>query len=191
LKAVLAVLLLAPSPPLLFMGEEFRATAPFLFFCDFEADLASQAREGRRREFARFAQFASAEARAQIPDPNGEETFLRCKLDWTSARSQIHSDWLKFYCELLACRKSVIVPRVKEVLPGRAKFDLLGRKAISVAWPLTGGGQLALIANLSNETLTIPTVPGGSLFYATLEDAATFAKHRTMPALSLAWYLKP
>ena len=191
LKAVAAVLLLAPSPPLLFMGEEFGASTPFLFFCDFEPDLASKAREGRRVEFARFAQFGSLEAQAKIPDPNAEETFLRSKLDWGCVQSHTHSDWLKFYRELLAWRKSTIVPRVKDVLRGRARFEVLGKRAVSVVWPFAAGGQLALIANLSDETLEIPKIPEGSLVYATGADAAALGKHRTMPALSVACYLKP
>jgi malto-oligosyltrehalose trehalohydrolase len=55
-KAALAVLLLSPSPPLLFMGEEFGASNPFLFFCDFGPELSSKVREGRRSEFERFTQ---------------------------------------------------------------------------------------------------------------------------------------
>src|SRR5262249_49801533 len=66
LKAAIAIQLLAPSPPLLFMGEELGATMPFLFFCDFTGDLADAVREGRRREFARFPAFASPDARARI-----------------------------------------------------------------------------------------------------------------------------
>jgi len=191
LKAVVAVLLLAPSPPLLFMGEEFGASTPFLFFCDFEPDLASKAREGRRVEFARFAQFGSTEAQAKIPDPNAEETFLRSKLDWAAVQSQIHSDWLKFYRELLACRKSTIVPRIKDVLRGTARFELLSKRAVSVIWPFAGGGQFALIANLSDATLDIPQIPEGSLVYATGAHPAALGKHSTMPALSVACYLKP
>ena len=191
LKAVVAVLLLAPSPPLLFMGEEFGASTPFLFFCDFEPDLASKAREGRRVEFARFAQFGSTEAQAKIPDPNAEETFLRSKLDWAAVQLQIHSDWLKFYRELLACRKSTIVPRVKDVLRGTARFEVLSKRAVSVIWPFAGGGQFALIANLSDATLDIPKIPEGSLVYATGADRVALGKHSTMPALSVACYLKP
>ncbi len=59
----LAVLLLAPSPPMLFMGEEFAAATPFQFFCDFEGELAAAVTEGRRREFAGFAAFADPATR--------------------------------------------------------------------------------------------------------------------------------
>ena len=69
LRAVTAILLLAPSPPLLFMGEEWAAAEPFLFFCDFHEELAARVRDGRRGEFKRFAAFRSEAARARSPIP--------------------------------------------------------------------------------------------------------------------------
>src|SRR5581483_4126157 len=69
-QVAMTVLLLAPSPPLLFMGEEIGATTPFLFFCDFGPELAAQVTKGRRAEFVRFEQFSSPEAQSRIPDPN-------------------------------------------------------------------------------------------------------------------------
>jgi len=74
LRAATAMLLLAPAPPLLFMGQEMAADDPFLFFCDFGADLADAVTQGRRREFARFAQFADDAAQRSIPDPNDPTT---------------------------------------------------------------------------------------------------------------------
>src|SRR5690606_1871957 len=72
LDAAITVALLAPSVPLLFMGEEWGASTPFLYFCDFEPGLRDAVREGRRAEFASFAAFASARARETIPDPCAE-----------------------------------------------------------------------------------------------------------------------
>ena len=74
LRAVLAVLLLAPSPPLLFMGEEWGCEQPFPFFADFGAALAARVREGRRREFERFPEFRDEAVRERIPDPGARET---------------------------------------------------------------------------------------------------------------------
>ena len=68
LRAANAVLLLAPSPPMLFMGEEWQAPQPFPYFCDFEPELAGKIREGRKREFARFEKFGDT-ALAALPDP--------------------------------------------------------------------------------------------------------------------------
>src|SRR5690606_18049024 len=82
-RAATAILLLAPSPPLLFMGEEWGADQPFPFFCDFGDELADKVREGRRQEFARFPQFRDEAVRARIPDPNAPETFAQAVLDWS------------------------------------------------------------------------------------------------------------
>src|SRR5690606_29849564 len=75
LRAATALLLLSPMIPLLFMGEEWGAREPFLFFTDHHGELADAVREGRRNEFAEFAEFADEETRARIPDPNAIETF--------------------------------------------------------------------------------------------------------------------
>jgi len=105
IKAAMAVLLLAPSPPLLFMGEEFAAASPFLFFCDFGPDLAAKVSAGRRAEFPHFGQRDSSAGQTEIPDPNSEQTFLRSKLDWASMKQIPHSVWLEFYRGLLTCSR--------------------------------------------------------------------------------------
>jgi maltooligosyltrehalose trehalohydrolase len=191
LKAMLAVFLLAPSPPLLFMGEEFGASTPFLFFCDFGPELAPKVTEGRREEFSRFAQFNSEEVREKIPDPNKEETFLRSKLDWSSLGSPPHSDWLGLYHKLLALRQSAIVPHIKNIQSGKAQFEVLGPKALSVVWPLTSGGKLHLLANFAAEQREIRTVPEGSLLYTTADDRTALPKDKAMPPVSAAWFLAP
>jgi malto-oligosyltrehalose trehalohydrolase len=188
-KAVLAVLLLAPSPPLLFMGEEFAASSPFLFFCDFGPGLASKVTDGRRSEFARFAQFSSVEAQARIPDPNSRETFQLSKLDWTHLEEPSHIQWLQFYRELLACRRKEIVLRVRDIVPGAAKFDIWGNSALSVSWPLRGDGNLTVIANFSSDALEFLETPQGRLIYATTAAYATLLEKKTLLPLSVVWFL--
>lgn len=190
LKAVLAALLLAPSPPLLFMGEEFGASTPFLFFCDFGPDLASKVREGRRAEFARFAQFSSPEAQSRMPDPNSEETFKRSKLDWASLESATHANWLSLYRDLLALRRNEIMPRIRDILPGKAKFEVLGPRAVSVAWPFQSGGTLTLIANLSGDGLECEKPVRGSVLYATVEGGEALRQRGTLPPYATAWFVK-
>src|SRR5690606_5964312 len=90
-----AALLLSPHIPMLFMGEELGATTPFLFFCDYEGELADAVREGRRREFAAFARFSAPEAREGIPDPNAESTFAASRLDWTCLSRPGHAATLE------------------------------------------------------------------------------------------------
>jgi maltooligosyltrehalose trehalohydrolase len=156
LKAMMTILLLAPSPPLLFMGEEFGATTPFLFFCDFGPDLAPRVTEGRRGEFARFDGFSSPEAQARIPDPGSVKTFLASKLAWASSDQQVHRKWLHFYRDLLAIRRREIVPRIRDIVPGKAEYKTLGKSALSVHWQLRNGGSLELMANLDEKELRIP-----------------------------------
>src|SRR5262249_52567680 len=75
LRAAIACVLLAPSPPLLFMGEEFAASTPFLFFCDFGPELAAAVADGRRREFPRFPPLPDPGAREAVPAPQDVATF--------------------------------------------------------------------------------------------------------------------
>ncbi|HWA39355.1 MAG TPA: malto-oligosyltrehalose trehalohydrolase [Burkholderiales bacterium] len=144
LRALTAILLLAPSPPMLFMGEEWGCTQPFLFFCDFDGELGEAVRDGRRAEFARFAAFRDPAARARIPDPIAEPTFRRSALDWSAAQAPAGKAWVAFYAELLALRRAHIWP----LRPGPGRHRMAGERAFHVDWPLQGGGTLRLAANL-------------------------------------------
>lgn len=163
LRLATAALLLAPSIPLLFMGEEFAASAPFLYFCDFHGELADAVREGRRREFGAFERFRDPAARAAIPDPGAEETFLRSKLDWSEAARGEHAKWLAFYRALLRLRNERIVPH----LAGerfRARFEMHGAAGLAVDWTLADGARLHLRANFSEgEARDIPRAQGSVL----------------------------
>ena len=181
------VLLLAPSPPLLFMGEEFGAKTPFLFFCDFTSELAEKVRNGRRAEFARFEQFRSPEAQAQIPDPNEPATFLASKLDWNCIGQEPYRGWLNFYRKLLKYRSEKIVPRIRDIKPGLAKYDVLGPGAVQVRWAFANGGSLELIGNLGREALVLRNKPQGKLVYATADNYDP-ASEQVPPHLA-AWFL--
>jgi len=141
LKALTAIQLLAPSPPLLFMGEEWGCRQPFLFFCDFEGELGEAVRNGRREEFKRFASFKDS-----IPDPLAESTFRQCVLDW----GQRDAGWLAHYRELLSLRQRAIAPRSF----GTGKYRMLGERAFEVKW-----GGLTLLANCSDATASFGKVP--------------------------------
>jgi malto-oligosyltrehalose trehalohydrolase len=110
-RLAMAMLLLAPSVPLLFMGEEFAARTPFLYFCDFKGELADAVREGRRREFASFARFAGEGAREAIPDPNDARTLVASRLDWASLDNPAHAAALVHFGRRTDLRASMIVPR--------------------------------------------------------------------------------
>ena len=81
-RAASALLCLAPYTPLVFQGQEWAASTPFLYFTDHNAELGRLVTEGRRREFKGFAAFGDEASIKRIPDPQAEDTFLKSKLDW-------------------------------------------------------------------------------------------------------------
>jgi 1,4-alpha-glucan branching enzyme len=155
LRLAQAALLLSPQVPLLFMGEEIGAKTPFLYFCDFHGDLAAAVREGRRKEFAAFPEFAAEEARSKIPDPNSADAFLASKIDWDNA----NAGCLARFLELLALRREHIVPRLDDT-PRVAQFDAVAPGAVLVDWTLADGARLHLRANFSAEAAPIESAPG-------------------------------
>ncbi len=99
-KAITALLLLGPGTPMLFMGQEFAASTPFLYFCDHRADLSKQVREGRAKFLSQFRSLALPEVQSVIPDPGNPSTFQACKLDFTERQKngplyEMHKDLMK------------------------------------------------------------------------------------------------
>jgi maltooligosyltrehalose trehalohydrolase len=164
-RAATAILLLAPSPPLLFMGQEWGASGPFLFFCDFAADLAKAVRDGRRREFARFPQFSDAAARERIPDPNAIATYEATILDWSEREREAHAAWLTFHRQLLHIREREIAPRIVGMGAGGAAANLIGDKALQVQWTLADSSRLLLLTNMGNNPIAGPTIPASRILF--------------------------
>jgi malto-oligosyltrehalose trehalohydrolase len=104
-RALSLLLCLSPYTPMLFMGQEWGAASPFLFFCDHHSDLGRAVTEGRRREFACFPEFSDPAGRARIPDPQAEETFRRSKLRWDETDRPPHAGLLALYREGLHLRQ--------------------------------------------------------------------------------------
>lgn len=173
LQAAVALLLLAPQVPMLFMGEEMGSRAPFLYFTDHGPDLAQAVREGRRREFAAFADAAGGE---EIPDPNAHATFAASD----PARDAPARDaWQALYRELLALRHQQIIPRLEGAASHSA--EVIGEKAVLARWRLGDGQRLVIACNL-----------GADAVDAELPDPDPFfgeAARRLAPMTTLAWLL--
>ena len=177
--AAYACLLLSPQVPMLFMGEEFAASTPFLFFCDFGPELAQAVTQGRRDEFRRFAAFADEGARERIPDPNEESTFGACKLLWNEREQAPHSERLALTRELLAVRHRQLVPRIEAVRSGgRYSVD---EGLLHVRWPLTDGGAWHLLAHFGEHDLELAQGPGRSAIYSLEADAVGVDRVRLRP----------
>jgi maltooligosyltrehalose trehalohydrolase len=187
-RAAAAVTLLAPSIPMLFMGEEFAAATPFLFFCDFEGELREAVTQGRRREFSKFARFADPAVQAAIPDPNRDETFLASRLDWDSLKQEDGKDWLAYYRSLLQLRRDIIVPRLHGMDGEKAQFEVLAPGGLWVQWQLGDGSTLWLLANFSDDPL-ITAAPAGELVFATSPDAGTGSDTFALGPWSVLWTL--
>jgi 1,4-alpha-glucan branching enzyme/maltooligosyltrehalose trehalohydrolase len=183
-RAATAIFLLAPEIPMLFMGEEFAAASPFLFFCDFGGELREAVTRGRRREFGRFARYADPATQAAIPDPNHERTFLDSKLDWDSLDKDEHAQRLAHYHELLRLRREFVVPRLSGTGGHAGEFELPASGGLRVYWRMGDGTTLCLLANLSEACVDM-SVPEGETVYASSPEA----ERGSLGAWSVVWRL--
>ncbi|MBC5803748.1 MAG: malto-oligosyltrehalose trehalohydrolase [Candidatus Eremiobacteraeota bacterium] len=187
LRAVVAVYLLAPSPPLLFMGEEWGASSPFLYFCDFEPELARAVTAGRRSEFGSFAGFADPAARESIPDPSARATFERSKLDWDEVACDTHAAWLAYYRNLLALRRAEVAPRIAGVRGTDTSSKRVGSAGLQARFRLDDGTMLTLDANLGAcEESGFAAHPGGYVLFCTHDPTYP---NSIAPPWSVRWTL--
>jgi malto-oligosyltrehalose trehalohydrolase len=166
LRALTACVLLSPQVPLSFMGEEFAASTPFLFFCDFEGELAQAVTNGRREEFGRVERFRDSSAREAIPDPNAESTFAASKLDWRDASTARGSEARAFYRECLALRRRFVVPLLSQLRHG-GTYVVDDAALLHVQWRADSGRCLQLFANLSPVPREAVALPAGEVIFAT------------------------
>jgi maltooligosyltrehalose trehalohydrolase len=191
LRSATAILLLAPFPPLLFMGEEFGTKTPFLFFCDFEKGLAEAVTAGRRNEFARFVQFSDPIARQGIPDPSAARTFDNSQLDWDAINQPQHQEWLNSYRHLLQLRRQHIIPLLSKACNVQAEYQILADTGLNVRWNFADGSKLTLLANLGAKLISDLPAQAGRPFYGTEETSSDMLQNRTLPPWSVAWFFQP
>ena len=186
-RAATAVLLLAPAIPLLFMGEEWAASTPFLFFSDFGAELGRAVTEGRRREFAAWPGFSDA-ALQRIPDPQDPATMRASALRWDERAAAPHAATLKLHGELIALRAGLIVPRLAAGVHGEG-YQLLAPTALRVQWRFGDDARLGLIANLGAEPATVSYAIAGVRIF-TFGDVPTRGDEAALAPWSVGWFLE-
>lgn len=157
-----ALLLLSPYTPMLWMGQEWAASTPFLYFTDHNPELGRLVTQGRRAEFAGFTSFSGE----QVPDPQERGTFERSKLQWRERGQPPHAGVLQLYRDLLALR--------------RAQPALRRRDRASFSVTQLGGGALALRrdGDAPEQTLLALACLGGALQLDLAADPATAAPGR-------------
>ena len=143
LESAAVLLLFLPATPLLFMGQEWAASTPFLYFSDHAGELGQAVSKGRRKEFESFTSFGG-----EIPDPQAEQTFLRSKLDWTERASAEHARVLATHRAMLHLRRDDDVLARSSDVEARAEGDLLH--------VVRGGGKRVLVMNFGERDARMP-----------------------------------
>ncbi len=180
-KVAAGLVLTASFLPLLFMGEEFAASTPFLYFADHdEPEMAKLVSEGRKKEFAAFG-FAEKD----VPDPEAPETFHRCKMDWMEIDSGKHKEMLNWYRSLIQLRRNL--PALNDGDLGHLKvaYDEQQRW-MDIHRPGLGRGDVRILANLGSEPAKFDLASGYCVELKSNADVVHEADRITLPPDSLA-----
>ncbi len=146
LKIGAAIVLTAPFVPMLFQGEEWGASTPFLYFTDHQdRELGGAVREGRRREFAAFGWKPE-----EIPDPQALETFLGSKLDWSERARSPHREILEWHRALIRLRRQTPALLSASAPETRVRFDESAR------WIAITRGPVSILCNLAEGEQILP-----------------------------------
>jgi maltooligosyltrehalose trehalohydrolase len=150
-RAASALLLTGPYTPMLFMGQEWAASSPFLYFTDHHDELGKGVTEGRRKEFADFSDFRDPKTRALIPDPQKLATFTDSKLIWTELGQSPHAETLRLYTEFLRFRRLELKDRNR----GRWQVGKVSSKAIALRYRRPKDGDILILAQLLADEATL------------------------------------
>ena len=158
-KMAAGLLLTAPFIPMLFQGEEFAASTPFLYFADHEdEEMAKAVSEGRKKEFAAFG-FANEE----IADPEDVKTFENSKLDWSEIHEGKHEEMHAWFCELIRLR------RHSQSLNDGDKNHVEIRYSEEKRWLEMRRGLISVICNLGSEQATFDAMEDARVVLSTIE----------------------
>ncbi len=183
-RAIAALYLLAPQIPMIFMGEEWDATTPFPYVCDFNDELNAAVREGRGKELKGLPGFDDHEG--DPPDPTAPETFEAARLKWDERLSGPHADRLSLYQRLVALRRTAIIPRLAG-MASEVESGLLDGNVVRASWMMGDGSRLTLTANLSGrDGVTVDAPPGRILW---IEGA--FGAAGDIGPWTVVWTLDP
>jgi maltooligosyltrehalose trehalohydrolase len=144
LRAMTALLLLGPNTPMLFQGQEFAASSPFLYFGEHNAELACFIAEGRAKFLSQFPSIASPGAADLLTSPEQESTFIRCKLKLEERET--HHESYNLHRDLLRVRKED--PVIGKVDAGSYDGAVLDQCAFLVRFFSPNHGDRLLLINL-------------------------------------------
>ena len=169
-RAMTALMLLMPGTPMLFQGQEFGATAPFLYFADHKPELAQAVQKGRAEFVKQFPSLGSAAAQARMPVPHDPQTFERCKLNWDERDS--NDQWLRLHRDLLALRRSDAAFRAQDA--GAIDGAVLGPELFVLRYTTS---------KLEDERLLVVN-------FGSAADAPSFAEPLLAPPVGHSWQIR-
>jgi maltooligosyltrehalose trehalohydrolase len=161
-KIAAALVLTAPFVPMLFQGEEFGASAPFLYFTDYDdPELGRMISEGRKKEFEAFGW-----APDQIPDPQDEQTFLQSKLNWAELTEQPHRSLLQWHKDLISLRRNQSKLTDGNLNAVNVRFDEQAQ------WLVLERGNLRVACNLGHAPVDVEVGDGSRILLASDDSIA-------------------
>ena len=174
-KVALGLVLTAPFVPMLWMGEEFAASAPFLYFADHEEEeMRRLVSEGRKRDFAAFGWDEN-----EVPDPELPATFERSKLDWNEVREGRHDEMLSWVRKLIQFRRCTVDLNDGDFGHTDVSCGTEGKSLIMQR------GAVRVVMNLG-DTLTLPLREGEALKLASQAGVSVETDVVRLPKMSLA-----
>jgi maltooligosyltrehalose trehalohydrolase len=200
LAASAALVLLSPFTPMLFMGEEWGARTPWMFFTDHpEPDLAESVRAGRRAEFGGHGWTAADGTHVEVPDPQAPATFTRSRLDWAEPEQPAHARILGWYRTLVALRRTDADLGSGDLAATQVRFEGAGLPAAGATapwegWVVVERGAARVVVNLAHDERTVPLRTDEALEIAAAWDPAVLVPpgagrpdaHVVVPARSVA-----
>lgn len=182
--------LLTPAIPMLFFGEEFGASTPFLYFADWDGDLREAVREGRKREFGHVAQARDGRP-MNLPDPCDVSTFEASRPSDAERASDEGQRWLRMVHDALQVRRTHIAPRHQLLSHGQHTARRVGDTGIHACWRYEDGHAMVLQLNLG----AVPLAAQGDM--DEIVDAREIFSHAwpqgtaadTWPAWGARWWV--
>jgi maltooligosyltrehalose trehalohydrolase len=174
-KIAAAFELTAPFVPMIFQGEEWAASSPFLFFTNHGEELGKLISEGRKKEFAAFGWNP-----ADIPDPQSPKTFQRSKLNWDERTTAPHAEMLDWYRRLIALRHAT--PDLTD--PDRSRVHV--RFSEEAKWLVMERGSVTLAVSIAKNPVALQVRAGSSIALASSPGMQLSNNSLTLPPDSVA-----
>lgn len=180
MKLAAALMLTSPFLPMLWQGEEWAASAPFLYFTDHQdPELGEAVRNGRQHEFAAFGWDPE-----KVPNPQAPETFQKSKLNWNELQQEPHKSILEWYKALIKLRH-----QIPDLMDDRLNRSSVGFDE-SAGWLMVSRGTLSVVCNFSADSQTVPAdeLQGKQQVMASDPGVELAGRYIAMPGHSVAIY---